>query len=437
MQKERSRAASKVTAGDWNVLVEDDIQEFVGYDRLSHQVKITKYRRVDSVKDGEIYQLVFNATPFYGESGGQTGDKGYLESQNGDIVYIIDTKKENNQTIHLAKSLPENLTGTFNAVVDANQRAKTSSNHSATHLLHQGLRKILGTHIEQKGSMVRNASLRFDFSHFSKVSDEELKEVENFVNARIRESLPLIEKRAISKDQALEEGAIALFGEKYGDLVRMIKFGDSVELCGGTHVANTSDIWHFKIVSEGAVAAGIRRIEAITSEAAKDYFESQLLSYDEIKETLKNAQDPVKAIQSLQEENIQLKKQLEVLLKDKAKNMKGDLAKELQEVNGIQFLAKQVDLNAEGAKDLAYDLGNLGNNLFLLLATAEDGKPMLTCYISKELVADRKLNAGQVVRELGKYIQGGGGGQPFFATAGGKNADGIAEALAKAVDFVK
>lgn len=285
--------------------------------------------------------------------------------------------------------------------------------------------------------MVRNASLRFDFSHFSKVSDEELKEVENFVNARIRESLPLIEKRAIPKDQAIEEGAIALFGEKYGDLVRMIKFGDSVELCGGTHVANTSDIWHFKIVSEGAVASGIRRIEAITSEAAKEYFESQLLSYEEIKETLKNAQDPVKAIQSLQEENIQLKKQLEVLLKDKAKNMKGDLAKELQEINGIQFLAKQVDLNPEGAKDLVYELGNLGSNLFLLLATVEEGKPMLTCYISKDLVADRKLNAGQVVRELGKYIQGGGGGQPFFATAGGKNADGIAEALAKAVEFVK
>ncbi|WP_202702680.1 alanine--tRNA ligase [Flavobacterium sp. UGB4466] len=437
LQKERSRAASKVTAGDWNVLVEDDIQEFVGYDRLSHQVKITKYRRVDSVKDGEIYQLVFNATPFYGESGGQTGDKGYLEAQNGDIVYIIDTKKENNQTIHLAKSLPENLTGTFNAVVDALQRAKTSSNHSATHLLHQGLRKILGTHIEQKGSMVRNASLRFDFSHFSKVSDEELKEVENFVNARIRESLPLIEKRAIPKDQALEEGAIALFGEKYGDLVRMIKFGDSVELCGGTHVANTADIWHFKIISEGAVAAGIRRIEAITSEAAKDYFESQLLSYEEIRETLKNAQDPVKAIQSLQEENIQLKKQLEILLKDKAKNMKGDLAKELQEINGVQFLAKQVDLNPEGAKDLAYELGNSYNNLFVVFATAQEGKPMLTCYISKEIVAEKNLNAGQVVRELGKYIQGGGGGQPFFATAGGKNVDGIAEALTKAVDFVK
>ena len=437
LQKERSRAASKVTAGDWNVIVEDDIQEFVGYDRLSQQVKITKYRRVDSVKDGEIYQLVFNATPFYGESGGQTGDKGYLESQNGDIIYIIDTKKENNQTIHLTQSLPENITATFNAVVDANQRAKTSSNHSATHLLHQGLRKILGTHIEQKGSMVRNASLRFDFSHFSKVTDEELLEVENFVNARIRESLPLIEKRAIPKEQALEDGAIALFGEKYGDLVRTIKFGDSVELCGGTHVANTSDIWHFKIVSEGAVASGIRRIEAITSEAAKEYFETQAVSLNEIKEALKNAQDPVKAIQSLQDENAQLKKQLEVLLKDKAKNMKGDLAKELQEINGVQFLAKQVDLNPEGAKDLAYELGNSYHNLFIVFATAHEGKPMLTCYISKEIVAEKNLNAGQVVRELGKYIQGGGGGQPFFATAGGKNVDGIAEALTKAVDFVK
>jgi alanyl-tRNA synthetase len=403
---------------------------------LSYAVKIAKYRRVDSVKDGEIFQLVFNSTPFYGESGGQTGDKGYLESQNGDIIYIIDTKKENNQTIHLTKSLPTNLNETFTAIVDANQRARTSSNHTATHLLHQALRKVLGTHIEQKGSMVRNASLRFDFSHFAKVSDEEVKEVENFVNARIRQSLPLIEKRAIPKDQAIEEGAIALFGEKYGDLVRMIKFGDSVELCGGTHVANTSDIWHFKIVSEGAVASGIRRIEAITSEAAKDFFESQLHSFYEIKEVLKNAQDPVKAIQSLQEENAQLKKQMESLLKDKAKNMKGELAQELQNINGVQFLAKQVDLTPEGAKDLAYELGNLGKNIFLVLATAEEGKPTLTCYISKELVAEKGLNAGQVVRELGKFIQGGGGGQPFFATAGGKNAAGITEALAKAKDFL-
>ena len=437
LQKERSRAASKVTAGDWNVIVEDDIQEFVGYDRLQHQVKITKYRRVESVKEGEIFQLVFNSTPFYGESGGQTGDKGYLEASNGDITYIIDTKKENNQTIHLAKSLPDNLTDTFQAIVDVKQRARTSSNHTATHLLHQGLRKVLGTHIEQKGSMVRSASLRFDFSHFSKVSDEELKEVENFVNARIRQSLPLIEKRGIPKEQALEEGAIALFGEKYGDLVRMIKFGDSVELCGGTHVANTSEIWHFKIVSEGAVAAGIRRIEAITSEAAKDFFESQLITFGEMKEVLKNAVDPIKAIQTLQDENASLKKQIEALLKDKAKNMKGELAAAFQEVNGVKFLAQQVDLTAEGAKDLVYELGNLGNNIFIVLATVNEDKPMLTCYISKELVADKNLNAGQVVRELGKYIQGGGGGQPFFATAGGKNAAGVSEALAKAIEFVK
>ena len=437
LQKERSRAASKVTAGDWNVIVEDDIQEFVGYDRLQHQVKITKYRRVESVKEGEIFQLVFNSTPFYGESGGQTGDKGYLEASNGNITYIIDTKKENNQTIHLAKSLPENLTDTFQAIVDVKQRARTSSNHTATHLLHQGLRKVLGTHIEQKGSMVRSASLRFDFSHFSKVSDEELKEVENFVNARIRESLPLIEKRGIAKEQALEEGAIALFGEKYGDLVRMIKFGDSVELCGGTHVANTSEIWHFKIVSEGAVAAGIRRIEAITSEAAKDFFESQLITFGEMKEVLKNAVDPIKAIQTLQDENASLKKQIEALLKDKAKNMKGELAAAFQEINGVKFLAQQVDLTAEGAKDLVYELGNLGNNIFIVLATVNEDKPMLTCYISKELVADKNLNAGQVVRELGKYIQGGGGGQPFFATAGGKNAAGVSEALEKAIEFVK
>ena len=230
---------------------------------------------------------------------------------------------------------------------------------------------------------------------------------------------------------------MALFGEKYGDNVRAIKFGESMELCGGIHVKNTADIWYFKIVSEGAVAAGIRRIEAITNEGVKEFFASQENTLKEIKETLKNPQDSIKAVISLQEENARLKKQLEVLLKEKAKNLKGELASEIEEINGIKFLAKQVDLNPEGAKDLAYELGTLGNNLFLVLATAEEGKPMLTCYISKELVAEKNLNAGQVVRELGKYIQGGGGGQPFFATAGGKNAGGIPEALEKAKDFVK
>lgn len=436
-QKERSRAASKVKAGDWQILIDDEEEEFIGYDHTEADVKITRYRKVESAKDGDIYQLVFNMTPFYAEGGGQVGDRGYFQTSNGDVIYIIDTKKENNLIIHFTKDLPTNLTEKFKAVVDLTIRERSAANHSATHLMHQALRAILGTHVEQKGSLVNARSLRFDFSHFSKVTDEELQQVEDFVNARIQEQLPLIERRNVPFAQAVAEGAMALFGEKYGDSVRAIKFGDSMELCGGIHVNNTADIWHFKIVSEGAVAAGIRRIEAITSTAVKEYFANQAEKLKQINSVLKNAQDPIKAVISLQEENAKLKKQLESLLKDKAKNMKSDLAKELQEINGIQFLAKQVDLNPEGAKDLAYELGNLGKNIFLVLATAEEGKPMLTCYISKELVADKKLNAGQVVRELGKFIQGGGGGQPFFATAGGKNVDGIQEALDKAVEFVK
>ncbi|MBX9806552.1 MAG: alanine--tRNA ligase, partial [Flavobacteriaceae bacterium] len=292
-------------------------------------------------------------------------------------------------------------------------------------------------HVEQKGSLVNPNYLRFDFSHFSKVSDEELRQVEASVNAQISAQLQLVEHRNIPIKEALDKGAMALFGEKYGDSVRMIEFGESKELCGGIHVKNTAEIWHFKIVSEGAVAAGIRRIEAITGDAVKDFYKNQESTLAEIKGTLKNPQDILKSVHSLQDENAKLKKQLEVLLKDKAKNMKGDLAQELQEINGIQFLAKQVDLSPEGAKDLAYELGTLGKNIFLVLATAEKGKPMLSCYISKELVVEKNLNAGVVVRELGKYIQGGGGGQPFFATAGGKNVSGIQEALEKAIEFVK
>jgi alanyl-tRNA synthetase len=437
IQKERSRAASKVKAGDWHILVDDPVVEFLGYDYTEAMVKITRYRKVESVKDGEIYQLVFNMTPFYPEGGGQVGDAGVLETANGDVIYIIDTKKENNLIIHFTKELPTNLSEIFKVVVGPDRRRKTAANHSATHLMHQALRSILGTHVEQKGSLVNHSHLRFDFSHFAKLSDSELQQVEDFVNARIQEQLPLIERRNVPFQQAVEEGAMALFGEKYADTVRAIKFGESMELCGGIHVKNTAEIWHFKIVSEGAVAAGIRRIEAITSDAVKTYFETQEDTLAEVKTALKNPQDVIKAVHLLQDENVKLKKQLEVLLKDKAKNMKGELAQELQEINGVQFLAKQVDLSPEGAKDLAYELGTLGKNIFLVLATAEDEKPMLSCYISKELVAEKNLNAGQVVRELGKYIQGGGGGQPFFATAGGKNVAGIQEALAKAVEFVK
>jgi alanyl-tRNA synthetase len=435
-QKSRSRAASEVSTEDWSVLIPGNVEKFVGYDQTENEVKISRIRKVDSKKDGVLYQIVLDNTPFYPEGGGQVGDKGTLVSAN-ETIEIIDTKKENNLILHLAKQLPENVTASFVAKVNTDLRTLSSRNHSATHLMHQALRSILGTHVEQKGSLVNPNYLRFDFSHFSKMTDEELVAVENFVNARIQEQLPLIERRSIPIQQALDEGAMALFGEKYGDNVRAIKFGDSMELCGGIHVTNTAEIWHFKIVSEGAVAAGIRRIEAITSDAVKAHFASYENTLNEIKGALKNPQDILKAVHNLQEDNAKLAKQIEALMKDKVKHLKASLASQIQEVNGVQFLATQVDLNPEGAKDLAYELGNLGTNLFLVLATAEEDKPMLTCYISKELVASKNLNAGQVVRELGKYIQGGGGGQPFFATAGGKNVAGIPEALAIAVDFIQ
>ncbi len=435
-QKERSRTASEISKEDWVIVHSNLEQEFVGYDLLETNVKLIKYRKTVSAKDGEQYQLVFHPTPFYAEGGGQVGDKGYLEATNGDVIYIEDTKRENNEIIHFSKNLPDNTSNTFKAVVDRRQRQRTESNHTATHLLHQALRTVLGTHVEQKGSAVHSKYLRFDFSHFAKLSVDELRAVENFVNARIEDQLPLQENRNVQVEQALKEGAIALFGEKYGDTVRTIRFGQSLELCGGTHVKNTADIWHFKIRTEGAVASGIRRIEAITSDAVKDfYFENNRLLY-EIKDLLHNTQDPVKSITTLQEENTDLKKQLAELLKDKAKNIKGDLLNELQEVNGIQFLAKKLDLDAAGVKDLSFEMGANQKNLFLVFGAEQDGKALLSCYISKELVVSKSLNAGTIVRELGKYIEGGGGGQPFFATAGGKNPAGITMALEKAKAYL-
>jgi len=435
-QKDRSRAATKVETGDWVILSEDSEEEFVGYDSLETQVKITRYRKVDSKKEGEMYQLVFNLTPFYPEGGGQVGDKGNLEAADGGVTYIVDTKKENNLIIHFTKTLPRNPESTFKAVVDEKQRSRTASNHTATHLLHQGLRNILGEHVAQKGSMVHSRNLRFDFSHFAKVTEEELKQVENFVNARIREGIALEERRNIPYQQAIDEGAIALFGEKYGDDVRAIKFGKSMELCGGTHVPNTNDIWHFIITSEGAVASGIRRIEAITGDAAKQYFIDRSESFTSLQKALNNAQDPVKAVESLQEENSNLQKQIQQLLKDKAKNLKGELKAYIQQINGINFLSKKIDLDAGGMKDLAFEMGGETENLFLVFGAENDGKALLACYISKELAVEKNLDAGKIIRELGKYIQGGGGGQPFFATAGGKNPAGIDEALEKAKNFL-
>ena len=436
-QKNRSRKAGEMSTDDWTVLINDTEQEFVGYDILEAKVKITKYRKITSKKDGEMYQLVFNLTPFYAEGGGQVGDKGYLQDTHGDVVYIVDTKKENNEIIHFTKNLPDHLEEVFEAVVDQKQRHRTECNHTATHLLHQALREILGEHVEQKGSAVHSKYLRFDFSHFSKLTVEQLRDVENFVNARIEGKLSLEENRSVPMETAIEDGAMALFGEKYGDTVRTIKFGQSIELCGGTHVNNTSDIWHFKIRSEGAVASGIRRIEAITNDAVKDFYFENNRAYFEMKDMLNNAQEPVKALQSIQEENNDLKKQIEQLLKDKAKNLKGVLENEISEVNGVQFLAKKVDLDAGGIKDLCFELGQNTDNLFLLFGSQANRKAILSCYISKELVASKGFNAGTIVRELGKYIQGGGGGQPFFATAGGKNPDGINAALNAVKSYIE
>ena len=436
-QKNRSRAASESSTEDWTVIREDAFEEFVGYDNTEADVKITKYRKITSKKEGELYQLVFNLTPFYPEGGGQVGDQGFLKDRQGDVVYVIDTKKENNLIIHYTKNLPININDIFQAVISEEHRNLSASNHTATHLLHLALRTILGTHVEQKGSLVKPQSLRFDFSHFAKLTADELRDIEYFVNARIDGKLPLEEKRNIPLQQALDEGAMALFGEKYGDTVRSIKFGKSVELCGGIHVKNTSELWHFKIVSEGAVAAGIRRIEAITNEAVKNFYFDTHSTLSEIKQVLNNAKEPAKAVQGLQEENADLKKQIEQLLKEKAANVSEVIQNQLQEINGVQFLATKVGLDANSIKNIAFGLGQKHPNLFLVFATSSgNDKAMITCYISKELVTERGYDAGKVVSELGKLIHGGGGGQNFFATAGGKNPGGIPKVLEKAKEYL-
>jgi len=428
-QKERSRVASKAVVDDWQIIADDDEEEFVGYDLLSTPVKITKYRKVINKQEGEFFQLVFNMTPFYPESGGQVGDKGYLEESNGEIHYIFNTKKENNLIIHYSSTVPLDLNQKLNAVVDESQRNKTACNHSATHLLHQALRSILGDHVEQRGSMVHSGTFRFDFSHFKKLIPEEIKAIEQFVNSRIKEQLPLEESRSVPFEQAVSSGAIALFGEKYGDAVRTIRFGQSVELCGGTHVKNTADIWHFKISSEVAVASGVRRIEAITGEAVLSYFEDRNQELEEVKSLFKHPQDLPKAVEYIQTENSILKKELDEFKRLKSKILAQEIKLEIEEVKEISFLAKLVDLDLQSIKDLSFEIGKDYENLFMVLGSVSGGKAVLSCYISKRLVNKKDLDAGKVVRKLGKYIQGSGGGQPFFATAGGKKPEGIPEAL--------
>ncbi|MDD3773452.1 MAG: alanine--tRNA ligase [Weeksellaceae bacterium] len=434
-QKQRSKSATSFSASDWTVLKEDEIEEFIGYDYLETDVVITRYRKVEN-KTGSFYQLVFQATPFYAESGGQIGDTGFIENRFEKIA-IINTKKENNLIVHFTEELPKYIELPFHAVVDKERRNHIMRNHTATHLLHEALRNVLGKHVEQKGSYVGADYLRFDFSHFNKMTEDELKQVITQVNTRIAERIPLEEKRSVPFKKALEEGAMALFGEKYGDVVRVIKFGNSVELCGGTHVQNTADVIMFKLQSESSSAAGIRRIEATTGLAAIEELKDTFSKYNQIVGELKNPADPIETVQKLLDENKELKAQLEKFIAQQAQSEKENWKKSFQNSNGINFLAVKTSLSPDAIKQIAFPLRKELENVLLVVASDADGKPSITVSISDNLVTEKGLNAGQIVRELAKEIQGGGGGQPFFATAGGKNVSGLDKALNKAKDFLK
>ncbi|MEK9530001.1 MAG: alanine--tRNA ligase [Flavobacteriaceae bacterium] len=435
LQKDRSRAAAQVETEDWIEIRTDDEQDFVGSVVKKPPVRIVRYRKV-TTKNDSLYQLVFNLTPFYPEGGGQVGDKGYLEAPNGNVTYITDTRRENNLIVHIANQLPADVDTTFTAVVDTQKRAATASNHTATHLLHQALRTVLGEHVTQKGSMVRSGYLRFDFAHFAKLTPDQLNEVEAFVNARIQEQIELEENRNTPYQEAIDNGAMALFGEKYGDTVRTIRFGESIELCGGTHVSNTAAIWHFTITAEMAVASGIRRIEAVTADEAKKRVHAQAAVVDKLKNQLKNPKDLVAAIQSLQDENSKLKKELEQLNKTVVQQLIAELTNAIAVENEISYLFQEVNLDPAGIKDTLFKLGQKTDNLVAVLGSVKNGKPILSCYVSKELAEKGTIQANRIIKEIGIHIQGGGGGQPFFATAGGKNPNGIENALAAAKELV-
>jgi alanyl-tRNA synthetase len=435
-QKSRSKQAASAEAGDWVILREDDNEEFVGYDYLETSLYITKYRKV-KIKGKDLYQLVFNLTPFYAEGGGQVGDTGYIESED-EKIEIIDTKKEHNQIIHIVKDLPKFPKSKFKAVVHRIKRKLTEANHSATHLLHYALRKVLGEHVEQKGSLVNDKHLRFDFSHFKKMEKEEIRKVETLVNDLIRQNINLDEHRNMPIQKAREMGAMSLFGEKYGDVVRVVKFGDSVEFCGGTHVNATGEIGYFIITIETATAAGIRRIEALTSMNAEKYINKQMDILDDVKSLFKNPKNLHQSVSALIDENAKLKKQIEVFQKEKSKGLKNDLLKQVKEQNGINLLIAEIQVDsAQTIKDIAFQLKGEMDNLFLVLGSKIDKKANLAVMISDNLVKDRALHAGNIIRDIAKEIQGGGGGQPFFATAGGKNPEGIQNALQKALGYIK
>lgn len=438
-QKERSRAATAIDTGDW-VLVKPDLEvEFVGYDDFEAETEIIKYRKV-SAKGKDQYQIVLSKTPFYAESGGQVGDTGRLEDHSRMFfVEITNTKKENGVIVHYADTLPEDLEGAFWAVIDEDKRMLSQDNHSATHLLHAALKKVLGPHVNQKGSLVTPDYLRFDFSHFAKITDEELARIEHLVNRKIRENIPLKEQRYVPYEKAISSGVTALFGEKYGDLVRIITFDDhfSKELCGGTHVQATGQIGYFKITSESAVAAGVRRIEAITADKAEAFVINQEREINELRALLKGNRDLAAAVSALIEENAKLKKEAEKGLVEHAANLKNEIVHHVKTIKGINLIATHVDLqSADAVKNLVYSVKDIMDQLFMVITTLIDDKPGITVMLSDNLIAERGLNAATIVRELAKEIQGGGGGQPFYATAGGKNKAGLAEVLKKAEAIV-
>jgi alanyl-tRNA synthetase len=427
IQKERSRAATAVETDDWMQVNPDVTTQFIGYDVDTANVQIIKYRKV-AQKLKTFYQLVLDQTPFYPEGGGQVGDKGVLRNES-DTISIFDTKKENNLIIHLTDQIPADLSGTFSARIDTKRRDKTSLNHSATHLLHHALRTVLGTHVEQKGSLVNSEYLRFDFSHFAKVTDEEMEQIEALVVEAIHQNIMLDERRAVPIDEAKAMGAMALFGEKYGDNVRVIKFGESVELCGGIHVSNTAKIGLFKITSESAVAAGVRRIEAITGATAEMFFKEKAAKLDAINLLLKNPKDIEKAIDDLILKNQQLTKEIEQFQREKAKQVKSELKSKISEINGVHFLGEVVSLDANSVKDILFQLKSETANFVGIIGNTEVEKCGLSLIISENLVESNNWNAAQLIREVSSHIQGGGGGQPFFATAGGKNSAGLATAI--------
>jgi len=433
LQKERSRKATSLQTDDWVVIFEDEVEEFVGYDLAESKVKIVRYRKVKQ-KDQEFYQLVFNLTPFYPEGGGQVGDTGYLE-HDSEVVQILDTKKENNLIVHIVDSLPKNITAAFIAKVDTDKRMNSANNHTATHLLHETLREVLGEHVAQKGSLVNSEYLRFDFSHFSKVDAEDLKKIEYSVNDKIRSNYSLEEFRNLPFNKAEEMGAMALFGEKYGDTVRVIKFGSSTELCGGIHASSTGQLGLFKIISESAVASGIRRIEAISADKALAFYEDKINIINQLQGVLKT-NDLLKTVGRLIEENLSLNKKINKLNSEKAGDLEGELMSKSEEINGISLISSEVELDSKSIKNLAFKLTKENDNLLLVLASKTDGKAMLTVAVSEQLSKDSGLHAGKIIKELAAEISGGGGGQTFFATAGGKDVSGIPKALAKAKSFL-